>query len=178
MNAASSRACFSATARHELGLTGTLVGCEHGVCGMCTILLDDRTARSRLAFAVRPMVPDPHRRGLGTVDGFTRSRRPSGRSTASSAALHINHVDDAVELRSKATPIPRTTDREAVGGNAAAPLPDHRRSGRACRPASRRRKGADSTAGEGGGAMAKRPIASQEPAEGAPRGAIAGLAGR
>ena len=34
--------------RHELGLTGTHVGCEHGVCGMCTILLDDRTARSCL----------------------------------------------------------------------------------------------------------------------------------
>jgi aerobic carbon-monoxide dehydrogenase small subunit len=39
--------------RHELGLTGTHVGCEHGVCGMCTILLDDRTARSCLAFAVQ-----------------------------------------------------------------------------------------------------------------------------
>src|SRR6516225_8021583 len=39
--------------RHELGLTGTHVGCEHGVCGMCTILLDGRTARSCLAFAVQ-----------------------------------------------------------------------------------------------------------------------------
>lgn len=39
--------------RHELGLTGTHVGCEHGVCGMCTILLDDRTARSCLTFAVQ-----------------------------------------------------------------------------------------------------------------------------
>jgi aerobic-type carbon monoxide dehydrogenase small subunit (CoxS/CutS family) len=39
--------------RHELGLTGTHVGCEHGVCGMCTILLDGRTARSCLTFAVQ-----------------------------------------------------------------------------------------------------------------------------
>jgi len=39
--------------RHELGLTGTHVGCEHGVCGMCTILLNGRTARSCLAFAVQ-----------------------------------------------------------------------------------------------------------------------------
>ena len=38
---------------HELGLTGTHVGCEHGVCGMCTILLNGRTARSCLAFAVQ-----------------------------------------------------------------------------------------------------------------------------
>ena len=32
--------------RDELGLTGTHVGCEHGVCGACTILLDGRTVRS------------------------------------------------------------------------------------------------------------------------------------
>ena len=38
--------------RHELGMTGTHIGCEHGVCGACTILLDGRTARSCLHFAV------------------------------------------------------------------------------------------------------------------------------
>jgi carbon-monoxide dehydrogenase small subunit len=38
--------------RHELGLTGTHVGCEHGVCGACTITLDGRSARSCLALAV------------------------------------------------------------------------------------------------------------------------------
>lgn len=38
--------------RHELGLTGAHIGCEHGVCGACTILLDGRTARSCLHFAV------------------------------------------------------------------------------------------------------------------------------
>ena len=37
--------------RHELGLTGTHIGCEHGVCGACTVLLDGRTARSCLHFA-------------------------------------------------------------------------------------------------------------------------------
>ncbi|MHC4548076.1 MAG: (2Fe-2S)-binding protein [Planctomycetota bacterium] len=39
--------------REDLGLTGTHVGCEHGVCGACTILLDGRTARSCLMFAVQ-----------------------------------------------------------------------------------------------------------------------------
>ena len=39
--------------RHEAGLTGTHVGCEHGVCGACTILLDGVPARSCLAFAVQ-----------------------------------------------------------------------------------------------------------------------------
>lgn len=38
--------------RHDLGLTGTHIGCEQGVCGACTVLLDGRTARSCLHFAV------------------------------------------------------------------------------------------------------------------------------
>jgi carbon-monoxide dehydrogenase small subunit len=39
--------------RHELGLTGTHVGCEHGVCGACTVLLNGRAVRSCLTFAVQ-----------------------------------------------------------------------------------------------------------------------------
>ncbi len=39
--------------RHELDLTGTHVGCEHGVCGACTILLDGEAVRSCLLFAVQ-----------------------------------------------------------------------------------------------------------------------------
>ena len=39
--------------RHELGLTGTHVGCEHGVCGACTVLFDGVPARSCLMFAVQ-----------------------------------------------------------------------------------------------------------------------------
>ena len=38
--------------RHDLGLTGTHVGCEHGVCGACTVLVDGRPMRSCLLFAV------------------------------------------------------------------------------------------------------------------------------
>jgi carbon-monoxide dehydrogenase small subunit len=39
--------------RHEAGLTGTHVGCEHGVCGACTIRLDGAPVRSCLIFAVQ-----------------------------------------------------------------------------------------------------------------------------
>ena len=39
--------------RDDLGLTGTHVGCEHGVCGACTILLDNEPVRSCLMFAVQ-----------------------------------------------------------------------------------------------------------------------------
>ena len=39
--------------RHEAGLTGTHVGCEHGVCGACTVVIDGRAGRSCLTLAVQ-----------------------------------------------------------------------------------------------------------------------------
>lgn len=39
--------------RHELGLTGTHVGCEHGVCGCCTVHIDGKSARSCLALVAQ-----------------------------------------------------------------------------------------------------------------------------
>ena len=57
--------------RHELGLTGTHVGCEHGVCGACTILFDGAAARSCIMFAVQA---DGHEvetvEALGTPDSL------------------------------------------------------------------------------------------------------------
>src|SRR5260221_8460208 len=52
--------------RHELGLTGTHVGCEHGVCGACTVLLDGEAVRSCLMFAVQA---DGH--DVATVEGLS-----------------------------------------------------------------------------------------------------------
>jgi carbon-monoxide dehydrogenase small subunit len=54
--------------RHELELTGTHVGCEHGVCGACTILLEGRTARSCLMLAVQADGAN-----IGTVEGIAPS---------------------------------------------------------------------------------------------------------
>jgi aerobic carbon-monoxide dehydrogenase small subunit len=51
--------------RHQLGLTGTHLGCEHGVCGACTILLDGLSARSCLMLAVQA---DGHE--ILTVEGI------------------------------------------------------------------------------------------------------------
>lgn len=39
--------------RHEIGATGTHVGCEHGVCGACTVRIDGKAVRSCLALAVQ-----------------------------------------------------------------------------------------------------------------------------
>lgn len=54
--------------RHKLGLTGTHVGCEQGVCGACTILLDGQAVRSCLMFAVQA-----NGRHLTTVEGLAES---------------------------------------------------------------------------------------------------------
>ena len=51
--------------RHELGLTGTHVGCEHGVCGACTVLFDGEAVRSCLMLAVQA---DGH--AVATVEGL------------------------------------------------------------------------------------------------------------
>ena len=49
----STRMLLSDFIRHGLRLTGTHVGCEHGVCGACTVLIDGRSARSCLTLAVQ-----------------------------------------------------------------------------------------------------------------------------
>lgn len=55
--------------RHELGLTGTHVGCEHGVCGACTILFDGESMRSCLLFAVQA---NGHE--ITTVEGLAKDK--------------------------------------------------------------------------------------------------------
>jgi carbon-monoxide dehydrogenase small subunit len=52
--------------RDELGLTGTHLGCEHGVCGACTVLLDGRSARACLVLAAQA---DGHE--VTTVEGLS-----------------------------------------------------------------------------------------------------------
>jgi aerobic carbon-monoxide dehydrogenase large subunit len=56
--------------RHELGLRGTHLGCEHGVCGACTVLLDGRTARSCLTLAVQADLSS-----VTTVESLTTDKR-------------------------------------------------------------------------------------------------------
>jgi carbon-monoxide dehydrogenase small subunit len=53
--------------REDLGLTGVHVGCEHGVCGTCTVLLDGQTVRACLMFAVGADGAE-----ILTVEGLTR----------------------------------------------------------------------------------------------------------
>ena len=51
--------------REECGLTGTHMGCEHGVCGACTVLVDGRPTRACLMFAVQA-----HGAAIRTIEGL------------------------------------------------------------------------------------------------------------
>lgn len=57
--------------RDQLELTGTNLGCEHGVCGACTVLLDGRTARSCIVLAVQA-----NGRSVTTVEGLAHDGEP------------------------------------------------------------------------------------------------------
>jgi carbon-monoxide dehydrogenase small subunit len=57
--------------RDELGLTGTHLGCEHGVCGACTVLVDGRSVRSCLTFAVQAAG-----HAITTVEGLSAPGEP------------------------------------------------------------------------------------------------------
>ena len=58
--------------RHRLGLTGTHVGCEHGICGACTVLMNGEAVRSCLMFAVQA-----HGQELSTVEGLASDKELS-----------------------------------------------------------------------------------------------------
>ncbi len=76
------RRLLSDVLREDLRLTGTHVGCEHGVCGACTILLDGRPMRACLLFAVQVAG-----HAITTIEGIA----PDGSLTPLQQALHEEH---------------------------------------------------------------------------------------
>ena len=78
-----SRLLLSDFIRHDLLLAGTHVGCEHGVCGACTILLDGRPIRSCLMLAVQA-----HGHELSTVEGLAAQ---DGTFSPLQQAMHDHH---------------------------------------------------------------------------------------
>ena len=68
--------------RHHLGATGTHVGCEHGVCGACTVRMDGRAVRACLTLALQA-----DGRSVETVEGLTQA---DGELTALQQAFHEN----------------------------------------------------------------------------------------
>ena len=78
-----SRLLLSDFLRHDLGLAGTHVGCEHGVCGACTVLLDGEPVRSCLMLAVQT---DHH--AISTIEGLAS---PAGDYSPLQQAMHDHH---------------------------------------------------------------------------------------
>jgi aerobic-type carbon monoxide dehydrogenase small subunit (CoxS/CutS family) len=105
--------------RDELRLTGTHVGCEHGVCGTCTVLIDGRTARSCLTLAVQADGADIRTvESLGTADAL----HPIQQAFWEKHGLQCGFCTPAMLLSAvellEAKPRPSRDDIvEAIGGN-------------------------------------------------------------
>ncbi|MBF6222122.1 (2Fe-2S)-binding protein [Nocardia abscessus] len=106
--------------REKCGLTGTHLGCEHGVCGACTIMLDGQAVRACLVFAVQADGAE-----LTTVEGIAG---PDGELSPVQAAFRAEHglqcgfctpgfiVSATAFLRDNPDPT-ETEIREGISGN-------------------------------------------------------------
>ena len=105
--------------RIELELTGTHLGCEHGVCGACTVLIDGRTARGCLMLAAQI---SGHR--VDTIEGLADSGALDAlraafiaRNAAQCGFCSSGMLLTAYELISDGTPRTRAEIREVLSGN-------------------------------------------------------------
>ena len=117
---AESRMLLSDFIRHELGLTGTHVGCEYGVCGACTILYDGHPTRSCLTLAVQA-----NNHTIETVEGLTtdpNKLHPLQQSFQDAHGLQCGYCTPGILMTMKAflaeNPNPSETEvRAALSGN-------------------------------------------------------------
>jgi carbon-monoxide dehydrogenase small subunit len=105
--------------RHTLGLTGTHVGCEHGVCGACTILFDGEPARSCLLFAVQA---NGHQvitvEGLGTPENLHPLQQAFWESHAAQCSYCTPGFLMTLVAFLRDNPEPSEAEvREAIAGN-------------------------------------------------------------
>ena len=110
------RTLLSDFIRHQAGLTGTKVGCEHGVCGACTVQLDGEPVRSCLMLAVQA-----DGRSLRTIEGFG-TEHPLARAFHEHHALQCGFCTSgflmSIEPFLREHPDPSEAEiREALAGN-------------------------------------------------------------
>ena len=105
--------------REDLGLTGTHVGCEHGVCGACTVLVDGRSARSCLLFAAQL-----EGRAVTTIEGLTPTEglSPLQESFRVCHAMQCGFctpgmIVTTTELLAQGPALSTESIREAISGN-------------------------------------------------------------
>jgi aerobic-type carbon monoxide dehydrogenase small subunit (CoxS/CutS family) len=113
------RTLLSDFIRHQAGLTGTRVGCEHGVCGACTVQLDGEPVRSCLMLAIQA-----DGRALRTVEGLASDGQlhPLQRAFNETHALQCGFCTSgflmALEAFLRERPDPSEEEiREALSGN-------------------------------------------------------------
>ena len=105
--------------RHDLGLTGTHVGCEHGVCGACTVLVDGQPVRScvtSMSAVVGSEITTLE--GLGTLDKPSRLQKAFMDEQAMQCGYCVNGVMMRAKALLDANPKPTETEvRQALDGN-------------------------------------------------------------
>ncbi len=114
------RKLLSDVLRQDLRLTGTHVGCEHGVCGACTVIMDGKTVRSCLTFGVQAEGAE-----IETIEGLAdtpKNLHPVQRAFWEKHGLQCGFCTPGMVLAAKAlleeTPNPTEEEiREGMGGN-------------------------------------------------------------
>ena len=103
--------------RHDLGLTGTHVGCEQGVCGMCTVLLDGEPIKSCIMLAVQADGAE-----ITTIEALNGEElHPAQRAFKEAHGLQCGYCTPAfiltsVALRERGLDIPRDELKEELAG--------------------------------------------------------------
>jgi aerobic-type carbon monoxide dehydrogenase small subunit (CoxS/CutS family) len=103
--------------RHDLGLTGTHVGCEQGVCGMCTVLLDGEPIKSCIMLAVQADGAE-----ITTIEALNGEElHPAQRAFKEAHGLQCGYCTPAfiltsVALRERRLDIPREELKEELAG--------------------------------------------------------------
>ena len=105
--------------RHELELTGTHLGCEHGICGACTVLIDDRTARGCLTLAAQISG-----KTVDTIEGLAESGKLAelqaefiARNAAQCGFCSSGMLLTAYELVASGETVSRADIRGFISGN-------------------------------------------------------------
>jgi aerobic-type carbon monoxide dehydrogenase small subunit (CoxS/CutS family) len=105
--------------RQELELTGTHLGCEHGICGACTVLIDGRTARGCLTLAAQISG-----KTVDTIEGLSESGKLArlqvefiARNAAQCGFCSSGMLLTAYELVASSEVVSRAEIREFISGN-------------------------------------------------------------
>jgi len=105
--------------RQQIGLTGTHIGCEHGVCGACTIIVDSQPARSCLMLAVQADDAEVETvEGLGTPESLSALQRAFSSHHALQCGFCTPGMLMTLEALLRVNPSPsRDEIREVLSGN-------------------------------------------------------------